>query len=310
MPRISGRNAAAMRLLCLRSPPNLKRSRPMKPIVLVNASAGTAAQFAGEDVASRVCQAFRSAGLEAEIVRVAPDGLGRALDEAAAAKRPVIMAGGDGSVSAAVQRFAGTGIPLGVLPFGTYNLLAHDLGISTDLDEAARQLAGAQERAIDLGRVGRRRFHTLGGLGFFSRVARQRAEIRKTLPNRVIGAAVAAFRSLTTGGNLEIEIDDGSRRQSFRTPAVLITNNLLEPETWRRRRLDQGLFEINVVRGDVQFPLLRGGLAAWMGSWRESGEIVSWSAPRVTLTLRRPRVFLSLDGEITRPRTPLNFEIM
>src|SRR5919107_1552006 len=139
----------------------------MKPIVLVNASAGTAAQFTGEDVASRVCQAFRSAGLEAENVPVAPGGPGQGPDE------------------------------------------------------AARQLAGAQERAIDLGRVGRRRFHTLGGLGFFSRVARQRAEIRKTLPNRVIGAAVAAFRSLTTGGNLEIEIDDGSRRQSFRTPAVL-----------------------------------------------------------------------------------------
>jgi diacylglycerol kinase family enzyme len=282
----------------------------MNPIVLVNASAGTAAEFAGEDVASRVSEAFKAAALEAEIVRIGPDGLAQALDEAAAAQRPVIMAGGDGSVSAAVQRFAATGIPLGVLPFGTYNLLAHDLGMSTDLGEAARQLASAKLRAIDLGQVGRRRFHTLGGLGFFSRVARQRAEIRKTLPNRVIGAAVAAFRSLTTGGNLDVEIDGGSLKQSFRTPAILITNNLLEPGTWRRRRLDAGLFEINVVRGDVQFPLLRGGLAAWMGSWRDSTDIVSWTAPQVTLTFTRPRVFLSLDGEITRPRTPLRFEIV
>jgi diacylglycerol kinase family enzyme len=282
----------------------------MQPIVLVNASAGTAAQFVGDDLPSRVSDAFRSAGVAAEIVRVEPDGLGRALDEAAAARRPVIMAGGDGSVSAAVQRFAGTGTPLGVLPFGTYNLLGHDLGMSTDLEEAARQLARAEERKIDLGRVGRRRFHTLGGLGFFSRVARQRAEIRKTLPNRVVGAAVAAFRSLATGGNLDVEIDDGSRKQSFRTPAILVTNNLLEPETWRRRRLDAGLFEVNVVRGDVQFPLLRGGLAAWMGSWRESTEIASFTAPQITLSFRRPRVFLSLDGEITRPRTPLHFEIL
>lgn len=281
----------------------------MKPIVLLNASAGTAAQFAGEDMASRVSEAFRAAGLKADIEQIAPNGLMRALDEASGAGRPVIMAGGDGSVSAAVQRFAGAGIPLGVLPFGTYNLLAHDLGMSTDLDEAARQLASGQERTIDLGRVGRRRFHTLAGLGFFSRVARQRAEVRKSIPNRVVGAAVAAFRSFTTGGNLDVEIDDGSRRQSFRTPAILITNNLLEPDTWRRGRLDAGLFEINVVRGDVQFPLLRGGLAAWMGSWRESTEIVSWTSPSLTLTFRRPRVFLSVDGEITRPRTPLHFEI-
>ena len=292
------------------SPPYIvERSPRMKPIVLLNASAGTAAQF-GEDVASRVSGALQAAGLEAEIEPIGPDGLMRALDEASSAGRPVIMAGGDGSVSAAVQRFAGTGIPLGVLPFGTYNLLAHDLGMSPDLDEAARHLASAQERTIDLGGVGRRRFHTLAGLGFFSRVARQRAEIRKSIPNRVVGAAVAAFRSITTGGNLDVEIDDGTRKRSFRSPAILITNNLLEPDTWRRGRLDAGVFEINVVRGDVQFPLLRGGLAAWMGSWRESTEIVSWTSPTLTLRLRRPRVFLSLDGEITRPRTPLRFEIM
>ena len=178
----------------------------------------------------------------------------------------MIVAGGDGSVSAAVQRFAGTGIPLGVLPFGTYNLLAQDLGMSTDLEEAVRQLAAAEERRIDLGQVGRRRFHTLGGLGYFSRVARQRAEVRKSISNKLVGAALAALRSLSRGGNLDVTIDDGARRESFRTPAVLITNNLMAPDTWRRRRLDAGLFEINIVRGDVPFPLLRGGLAAFMGS--------------------------------------------
>jgi diacylglycerol kinase family enzyme len=76
-------------------------------------------------------------------------------------------------VSAAVQIFAGTGTPLGVLPFGTYNLLGRDLGMSTEYEEAVRQLASGRAQ-IDLGKVGRRYFHTLSGLGFFSRVARQR----------------------------------------------------------------------------------------------------------------------------------------
>jgi diacylglycerol kinase family enzyme len=282
----------------------------MTPIVLVNASAGTAVQFSGEDLCDRISRAFDEAGRPCDVHPVAPKGLDAALDQAAAERRPVIVAGGDGSVSAAVQRFAGTGIPLGVLPFGTYNLLAHDLGMAGDLDAAVRQIAAADERRIDLGRVGRRRFHTLAGLGYFSRVARQRAEVRKSIGNKVVGAAVAAFRSLTRGGALDVEIDDGTRRESFRTPAVLITNNLMEPGSWRRRRLDAGVFEVNVVRGDVPFGLLRGGLAAFMGSWRESAEIVTFTAPAVTLSFRRPRVFLSLDGEVTRPRTPLAFEIL
>jgi diacylglycerol kinase family enzyme len=64
-----------------------------------------------------------------------------------------------------------------------------------------------------------------------------------------------------------------------------------------------------VVRGEVPFALLRGGVAAMTGSWRESGEIATWSTPALTLSFRRPRVFLSLDGEVKRPRTPLRFEI-
>ena len=282
----------------------------MKPLVLVNAAAGTAVQFIGEDLCARISRAFSEAGRPCEVHPIDPRGLSAALDQAAAERRPVVVAGGDGSVSAAVQRFAGTGIPLGVLPFGTYNLLANDLGMAGDLDEAVRQIAAAEERRIDLGKVGRRRFHTLGGLGYFSRVARQRAEVRKSIRNKIVGAAVAAFRSLTRGGSLDVEIDDGTRRESFRTPAVLVTNNLMEADSWRRRRLDAGVLEVNVVRGDVPFPLLRGGLAAFMGSWRESAEIVTVTAPAVTLTFRRPRVFLSLDGEVTRPRTPLAFEIL
>lgn len=282
----------------------------MKPIVLVNSSAGTAVQFSGADLCARIGRAFEEAGRPCEVHGIDPRSLAAALDSAAASRRPVVVAGGDGSVAAAVQRFAGTGIPLGVLPFGTYNLLAQDLGMSSDLDEAVRQIASAEERRIDLGKVGGRRlFHTLGGLGYFSRVARQRAEIRKTVPNRLIGAAMAAFRSLTTGGNLDVELEAEGRREMFRTPAVLVTNNLVDPGSWRRGRLDRGVFEINVVRGDIALPLLRGGLAAVMGSWRESTEVVTWQVPRFTLNFRRPRVFLNLDGELTRPRTPLKFEI-
>lgn len=283
----------------------------MNPIVLVNSSAGTAVQFSARALCARIGRAFDEAGRPCEVRRIDPSGLAAALDSAVEARRPVVVAGGDGSVAAAVQRFAGTGIPLGVLPLGTYNLLAQDLGMSSDLDEAVRQLASAEERRIDLGKVGRKRlFHTLGGLGYFSRVARQRAEIRKTIPNRLIGAAVAAFRSLTTGGNLDVEIEADGRREMFRTPAVLVTNNLVDPGSWRRGRLDRGMLEINVVRGDIALPLLRGGFAALMGSWRESAEVVTWQAPRITLNFRRPRVFLNLDGELIRPRTPLHFEIV
>ena len=77
-----------------------------------------------------------------------------------------------------------------------------------------------------------------------------------------------------------------------------------------REDLDGGVLELNVARGDLPFPLLQGGLAAVLGSWRQSENIVTLTAPQFTLSFRRPRLFLSLDGEVKRVRTPLHFELL
>jgi diacylglycerol kinase family enzyme len=287
---------------------------PVRPRVLINALAGTAAEFAGQNLPGRIAKALAEAGFAADPEEVRPQDLTSALMKARQLDQPVIIAGGDGSVSSAVQVFAGTGIPLGVIPLGTYNLLGQDLGMPTEIEQAVQRLANARPVQIDLGRMRQRYFHTLAGLGFFSRVARQRAQLRERLhavPGaKIIGAAVAAAKSFTRGGNLDVEIDDGRGRRSFRSPAILITNNLFEGTGWRRTRLDGGVLELNVARGDVPFPLLRGGLAAVLGSWRQSEDIVTLTASQFTLSFRRPRLFLSLDGEVKRVRTPLHFELV
>jgi diacylglycerol kinase family enzyme len=286
----------------------------VKTLILINASAGTAAQFTGLDLSDRVARAAAAAAFPADVRQVSPRELKDALHAARRAQRPLVIAGGDGSVSTAVQFLAGTGIPLGVIPLGTYNLLGHDLGMAADIDEAMRQLAQAREIQIDLGRMRDRYFHTLAGLGFFSRVARQRAHFREQLQQlpgaKVIGAAMAAVRSLTRSGSLDVQIDNGHERRFFRSPAILVTNNRFEGAAWHRQHLDGGMLELHVARGDVPFPLLRGGLAAVLGSWRESQDIVSMAGTEFTLSFRRPRVFLSLDGEVKRPRTPLRFELL
>ena len=169
-------------------------SKPlMKPLVLVNASAGTAAAFAGEDLCARIERAFAAAGRPSDVHPITPRKLEHALDQAAAEARPVIVGGGDGSVSAAVQRFAGTGIPLGVLPFGTYNLLAQDLGMSSDVEEAVRQLAAA-ERAPHRPRPGRASpLSHARRPRIFLAVARQRARFANRSRSELVGAALAAY---------------------------------------------------------------------------------------------------------------------
>ena len=82
-------------------------------------------------------------------------------------------------VSAAAAAFSGGDKVLGVLPFGTMNLLARDLGMPADPQAAVAALADARvPRRIDLAEINGRPFHTLSGLGFFSHMARAREEVR------------------------------------------------------------------------------------------------------------------------------------
>ncbi|MGW4493427.1 diacylglycerol kinase family protein [Streptomyces sp. NPDC004376] len=74
----------------------------------------------------------------------------RALDEGAAL---VVVCGGDGTVRAAADRLAGSGVPLAVVPCGTGNLLARNLGLPLSPAEALDAALGGAPRALDLARV-------------------------------------------------------------------------------------------------------------------------------------------------------------
>jgi len=89
---------------------------------------------------------------------------------------PVIVLGGDGTVNEVANGLAGTATALAVLPGGEANILARSLGIGRDALRAARALAGragADPRAIPLGRVNDRWFVANCGVGFDAAIVRE-----------------------------------------------------------------------------------------------------------------------------------------
>ena len=103
----------------------------------------------------RVIAILQSAGVRTELTvcRSSQEASDNARCAVAAGSDTVLASGGDGTIHDVIQSLAGTNVALGILPGGTANALAHDLGIPLRLPDAARALVMAQPRRIPLGRV-------------------------------------------------------------------------------------------------------------------------------------------------------------
>jgi diacylglycerol kinase family enzyme len=283
----------------------------MRAIAILNAKAGLVLQH-GEAIADTVRDGFRASGHSIDVTCVAPEEIEVAISKAATRTDidTLIIGGGDGTQSLAAAKLAGTDIALGVLPFGTVNLLGRDLGIPLEIEDAVKALAAAGPARIDLAEVNGRLFHSLLGLGFFARMASERQKARHQFPfARSIAFVVALGRAVSRIGAMEVTFEIGGRRVTRHSSAILITNNSYREQPITRHRLDEGLIEINVVRGVRQAALLRAGFDLVAGRWRRGDKIDQIAVREITITARRSKVRASLDGEDVVLDLPLKLRI-
>ena len=171
----------------------------------------------------------------------------------------VVVAGGDGSVACAAAAMAGTGAALGLIPCGTMNLLARDLGLDP-ADHAAciRTLASGAVRAIDAGCVqGADRqdhlFLCASMLGTPARLTRHReaGRARGGGWRAWLGFGRAAARALAANRSVRLTLRCNGQVLRRRTPSLTITMNRLDDESgslFGRSRLDGGVLALYVVR--------------------------------------------------------------
>ena len=278
-------------------------------LIVLNERAGTLLDRDPVAVKTELRQRLARAGRKVDVLLAHKRGIVRAIDRGAASDYDtIIVGGGDGSVGYAAGRLAGSKKTLGVLPLGTVNLLARDIGVPANLDDAIAALEASAPRAIDLGMLNGRAFHTLSGMGFFSQMARAREETRD-LPGKALRVLAAAARAFRRVGRFTLDIAIDGRRRHIDAVAVLVTVNRFSGEAWRRARLDEGTLEVHIVENTGALGKLKAGADLVTGAWRNNPGIQSLPAQRVTVYSGRSRAWISTDGELCRERMPLNYEI-
>lgn len=286
--------------------------------MLVNRAGGTAARLGEAELRRRLARAFAEAGVRAELV-FAQGGALPALARAALADAraggldAVVVGGGDGSVGTIAGVLAGTSVPLGVLPLGTRNHFARDLGLPPEPEAAAEALARALPRAVDVGEVNGRVFVNNSVLGVYPYLVAERERGQEGLGiGKWPATALAFLRLLARFPRRRLRIQAEGWSRPYRTPCLFVGVNEYELEPFRlprREVLDGGRLWLLVARhrGPLRFAWF-----AFRASFRGLKPAKDFEVFRVTAAEVRPkatRLPVACDGEVERMRGPLRYRI-
>ena len=260
--------------------------------IVVNPGAGSGAVGPAPDPVTALQEALPGA----EVVELEEGAdLGDVLDKLAAGGcRALGVAGGDGSINTAAGVALRHGLPLVVVPAGTLNHLARDLGVET-VDDAVAAVRRGEVAEIDVGRIAGRPFLNTASFGSYVELV----DAREALEARVgkwPALAVALVRVLRHSTPVEVELDHEPRRLWL----VFVGNCRYQPEgmapTWRER-LDDGQLDVRVVDAGHPFSRTRLAVAAVTGTLRRSRVFETWATTALHVRSADGPLRLARDGE-------------
>jgi diacylglycerol kinase family enzyme len=256
-------------------------------VVLLNRGGGTVA--ADPKIGDKVAKAFKQAEVDVEIEMIGGNECAercRAIVERG--DELVVVGGGDGTISAAASALVGTETQLGILPLGTLNHFARDLGIPDKLPDAAKLIAERPERRVDVAEMNGRSFINNSAIGLYPLLVVDRDSQRKRLGRpKAAAMIVASIRTLVGNNDYRIDL----------------------PAAGQRERLDAGKLCVLVMRKKTRRGFVAASVRALLNRSRPDDMVRLDDAERLRVASRRRMLGVSLDGEVVRAEPPLDYKI-
>ena len=221
------------------------------------------------------------------------------------------VAGGDGSLGLVAGMAADHSIPFVVIPFGTRNHFARDLGLDPEDPVTALAAFEGTERAVDVGIVDGRTFLNNVSLGIYGSFVHDPS--RKTRNRLLAGLRMAPAALGRSRSPLQLSFDVDARREEHAALVMLISNNAYRLESMselgERETLDGGLLYAYLVEPVDRRTLLALLFRAALGRAQQAEGLAEFRARRFTLQADRPHVQAAIDGEPALLGSQLEFEI-
>jgi diacylglycerol kinase family enzyme len=254
------------------------------------------------------------AGDAFEVHAVEPDEIARTVTQVVdAGARRIVVSGGDGTIATAAAALLDRPVELAILPGGTLNHFARDLGVSAEATEALELAVTGSHRGVDVGFVNGRVFLNTSSVGAYPRFVRVRERLERRFGYR-LASAIAALRILFQLRLIAVELEVDGQPRIYRTPLVFIgvgERELQLPSLGSRVPHGRRGLHVMVVRSRSRARLLAIALSAaarGIHALSRTPELDSFIVERCRITVRRPPI-VALDGELEAMRAPLDYEL-
>ena len=299
-------NAANIRIGAQAEPSRSSETKGSSAHLILNPAAGSTAAFLG-----RLTGAAHERGIRVRVLGPGEDARRAALAAAEDGAQSLAVAGGDGSVAAVAGVAVERDLPLVVVPTGTLNHFARDLGLDlTRPLRALNALDAGHERRVDVGRINGRPFVNNVSLGIYAEMLGDSGYRRDKL--RVAQAKLqAAFFDPEIRRALRITPPEESPLDGV--VAVVVSNNPYEFARWdrfgHRHRLDTGTLQVSVLDVSTLDELERLLAGTLLGTIKLRPALRHWTSERLETGIPGERVRAGVDGEPIILEAPLRFSV-
>lgn len=278
--------------------------------VIVNRSGGTASSL-GDKLEATVREAF--AGQEIDLKLIEGKDVAQTVKQFAG-RAVVAIGGGDGTQGSAAAAFAGSETAQIVLPLGTRNHLAKQIGMPTDLAEAAKVALDGKPEAIDLAQAKdsarERVFVNNASIGLYTKLVRERD---KRWGPKWLGTIPATWIVLRTLRAKALHLKIDGKHERVVTPLLFIGNNrysLDAGSVGERVSLSDGVLSLFVVARQSPLALIGFAMRSLLGRADPERDFCALADTKEVIVEGDGAIDVAFDGEVERMTLPLTFTIM